>query len=78
MDYNHVIRLAYFDGVEDRKDNPSAYDEQVENYFIFEAFKEGQSDRRLYGNLYDSNLRLADIAKWAKIYRDEERSFLAI
>jgi hypothetical protein len=76
MDINKAIHRAYREGVAERKANPSTYDEQVENYFIFEAFEEGARDRRLFGSLYDANLNLADEAKWGKFYRDRETSFL--
>ena len=76
MNINKSLLVAYLEGVEDRRLNPASYDEDAGNFFIFEAFEKRQSDVRLFKSLYDVNLNLAERAKWGKIYRDAETSFI--
>ena len=75
-DINKVLYRAYLDGLVDRKCNPAEYDEQVENYFIWEAFNEGVSHRALYGSLQSVEQNLAERAKWGKLDRKAATSFL--
>ena len=72
-DINNILHKAYLEGVEDRKQNPSWNDQGVDSFFIYEAFREGQFDRKMFP--CDVATILAEQAEYGKIDR-ENVSFL--